>query len=251
MSVGSDGSGDVGVPAEVVFAYLDEPPFCWPGEDGRPHGCDVEVAEAVLKAIGVERISTRLVTFAELMPGVAEGAWTINTPLFVTPERALQVAFSRPVWSLADGFMMRADNSRQLDSYRAIAANEMAVIGVVAGQVQHQSALAAGVPTARTRLFATQKAAVEAVLSGVVDAYASVAMAHRGYLREHVDIRLEVIDLGVEGKAKPAVGAFSFALSDVGLREAFDRQLAAYLGSPEHVSIMERHGFSHAEIVGA
>jgi polar amino acid transport system substrate-binding protein len=70
----------------VTFAYLDEPPFCAPGSGG-PVGCDVEVAFAVLMAIGVERIETRLVTFADLLPGVARADWQINTPLFVTDER--------------------------------------------------------------------------------------------------------------------------------------------------------------------
>jgi polar amino acid transport system substrate-binding protein len=46
----------------AVFAYLDEPPFCAPGADG-PVGCDVDVAFAVLRAIGIERTETRLVTF--------------------------------------------------------------------------------------------------------------------------------------------------------------------------------------------
>ena len=95
------------LPDQIVFAYLDEPPFCAPAVDG-PVGCDVEVAFVVLRALGVERIETRLVTFAELLPGVASGAWHVNTPLFITPERARLVDFSRPVWSLADGLMVQA-----------------------------------------------------------------------------------------------------------------------------------------------
>lgn len=146
--------------------------------------------------------------------------------------------------------MVRACTGPRLDSYHAVAASERAVIGAVAGQVQHQSALEAGVPVARTRLFATQQAAVEAVFSGAVDACASVAMAHRGCLREHADSRLAVVDLGLAGNASPAVGAFPFALSAVTLRQAFDRQLALYLGSADHVAMMQRHGFSCAEITG-
>src|SRR5215470_4310043 len=104
----------------VIFAYLDEPPFCAPGPDGGAIGCDVEVAFVLLRAIGIERIEARMVTFAELLPGVASGLWHINTPLFVTSERAKLVTFSRPVWALADGFMVKAGNPRQLTSYRAL-----------------------------------------------------------------------------------------------------------------------------------
>jgi len=64
---------------------------------------DVELAEAVLREIGVTRIKHRLTTFSELLPGVEAGRWDMNVPLFVTPERAARVAFSVPVWAIGDG----------------------------------------------------------------------------------------------------------------------------------------------------
>lgn len=230
----------------VIFAYLDEPPFCAPAPDG-PVGCDVEVAFAVLRAIGVERIETRLVTFAELLPGVASGAWQINTPLFVTPERARLVDFSRPVWSLADGLMVQAGNPKRLISYRALAAHEDARLVVVADQVQEQRAVAAGLAPARVLRVATQPEAVEAVRAGRADAYASVAMAHRGFLRGAPDARLAVVDFGAGGGAA-AEGAYSFAKSNGDLRRAFDGALGRFLGSPEHRAIMRRYDFTDADV---
>src|SRR5512147_1758440 len=144
----------------VIFAYLDEPPFCAPSADGAPVGCDVEVALAILKSLGVDRVETRLVTFTELLPGVASGQWQINTPLFVTEERERLVQFSRPVWSLADGLMVSAANSKRLDSYAALAADAGARLVVVADQVQERRALAAGVSAERIQRVATQAEAV-------------------------------------------------------------------------------------------
>jgi polar amino acid transport system substrate-binding protein len=230
----------------VVFAYLDEPPFCAPTADG-PVGCDVEVAFAVLRAIGAGRIETRLVTFAELLPGVAGGTWHINTPLFVTAERAQLVDFSRPVWSLADGLMVQAGNPKRLTSYRALAAHADARLVVVADQVQEQRALAAGFDRARVLRVATQAEAVAAVRDGRADAYASVAMAHRGFLRAAPDARLAVADFGADGGAA-AEGAYSFAKSNGDLRRAFDDALGRFLGSPEHRAIMRRYDFADADI---
>jgi polar amino acid transport system substrate-binding protein len=230
----------------VIFAYLDEPPFCAPAAEG-PVGCDVEVAFAVLRAIGVERVETRLVTFAELLPGVASGAWQINTPLFVTEERARLVDFSRPVWSLADGLMVRAGNPKRLTSYRALAAHADARLVVVEGQVQEQRALEAGLAPARVLRVATQPEAVAAVRDGRADAYASVAMAHRGFLRAAPDAELAVVDFGAEGGAA-AEGAYSFAKSNADLRRAFDGALERFLGSPEHRAIMRRCGFTDADV---
>jgi polar amino acid transport system substrate-binding protein len=230
----------------VVFAYLDEPPFCAPAADG-PVGCDVEVAFAVLRAIGIERIETRLVTFAELLPGVASGAWHINTPLFVTEERARLVDFSRPVWSLADGLMVRAGNPKRLTSYRALAAHADARLVVVADQVQEQRALVAGLDPVRVLRVATQPEAVAAVRDGRADAYASVAMAHRGFLRAAADATLEVVDFGADGGVA-AEGAYSFAKSNADLRRAFDGALQRFLGSPEHRAIMRRYDFADADV---
>ena len=230
----------------VIFAYLDEPPFCAPGADG-PVGCDVEVACAVLRAIGIERIETRLVTFAELLPGVASGAWQINTPLFITEERARLVAFSRPVWSLADGLMVQAGNPKRLTSYHALAARADARLVVVADQVQEQRALGAGLDPARVLRVATQPEAVAAVHDGRTDAYASVAMAHRGFLRAAPDARLAVVDFGADGGVA-AEGAYSFAKANADLRRAFDGALQEFLGAPEHRAIMRRYHFADADI---
>ena len=230
----------------VVFAYLDEPPFCAPAPSG-PVGCDVEVAFAVLRAIGVEQIETRLVTFAELLPGVASGAWHINTPLFITEERARLVDFSRPVWSLADGLMVQAGNPKRLTSYHALAARADARLVVVADQVQERRALGAGLDPARVLRVATQLEAVAAVRDGRADAYASVAMAHRGFLRAAPEARLEVVDFGADGGAA-AEGAYSFAKANADLRRAFDDALGHFLGSPEHRAIMRRYDFTDADI---
>jgi polar amino acid transport system substrate-binding protein len=231
----------------IVFAYLDEPPFCAPGNDGAPIGCDVEVAFAILKAIGIERVETKLVTFAELIPGVARGAWHVNTPLFVTEERVRLVDFSRPVWSLADGLMMRTGNPKRLDSYEALAANADARLVVVADQVQEQRALAAGTKPDRILRVATQAEAVNAVLDSRADAYASVAMAHRGYLTANPDDGLGVVDFGASGGAV-ALGAYSFSKHQGDLRQRFDEGLGHFLGTPEHRAILHRHGFTDADI---
>lgn len=78
----------------TVFAYLDEPPFCRPGPDGSALGSDVELVRETLQAIGIASVEMRLTSFSELLPGLADGRWTITTPLFVTPERQRIVDFS-------------------------------------------------------------------------------------------------------------------------------------------------------------
>ena len=173
--------------------------------------------------------------------------WTVNTPLFVTPQREARVAFSRPVWALADGLMVRADAKLRPASYEAMAANAASVLGVVAAQVQEQSAREAGMPTERITCFADQRAAVEALRGGLIDAYASVAAVHRGFLLREPDAGLAVVDLGARAGQLAAVGAYSFAKANDGLRRAFDAELRVYLGSSRHRAVMRRYGFGRDE----
>jgi polar amino acid transport system substrate-binding protein len=58
---------------KVRIAYIDEPPFYWTGEDHRVTGADIELADVVLRAIGVSSIEHHLTSFEELLPGVQEG----------------------------------------------------------------------------------------------------------------------------------------------------------------------------------
>jgi polar amino acid transport system substrate-binding protein len=237
---------------KFVFAYLDEPPFGFPGVEGQPSGCDVEVALTVLASIGIQQVETRLVTFADLLPGVMKGQWAMNTAIFLTPERNRLVDFSRPVWALPDGFIVKTGNPEALTSYEALAAHPSAKLGVVKETVQRQAALKAGVPVKRIVELTTQIESLEALLTEEIDAFASTALGNRVFVQRANDTRLAVVELasakgGGEG-VLPAFGAFSFAKSNRELRQAFDTALEAYLGSPEHRTLMARYGFTNADI---
>ncbi len=229
----------------IVFAYLDEPPFCWPGREGVAEGSDVELIAAALRALGITAFEQRLTSFAELLPGLVAGRWTITTPLFIAPERQEIVEFSRPVWALADGLLVRAPDRERLTGYRAVARAGARLVAV-AGQVQEETARQAGLARERLLRVATQEEAVEAVRAGRADAYASVAMAHRGYLARKPDPELAVV-AGGDGGSFPASGAFALAKSNAALRQRLDEALAGLIGSDWHRAMMARHGFVAGE----
>lgn len=232
---------------ELKFAYLIEPPFCYRTADGRVTGCDVEVAHHVLEFIGAGPFVPVETEFAELIPGLVDGRWTMTTGLFASDERRKAVDFSRPVWVLGDGLLVRAGNPNGIQGYRSLAADASLRLAVISDQVQHFTALSHEVPDARIKRFDTYEDAAGAVLSGTVDAYASVARAHRGYLEQHPDLPLAVADVPSEEKP-PEYGAFAFAKADASLREAVDGVLKTYLGSPEHRLRMREFGFADADI---
>lgn len=230
----------------VRIAYIEEPPFYWTAADGSVTGSDIELAEVVLRAIGVTAIDYQPTSFDELLPGVQQGRWDMNVPVFVTPERAAHVAFSAPVWALGDGFLLRAGNPKGLASYRAVAARGDARLGVIAAQVQFDSAKAAGVGDGQIVVFKDQPEAVAALRAGTIDAYASTAIGNR--VLAGADDALEAVahEPGADGKVP--VGAFSFDKGNHGLLQAVNDQLGNYLGSADHRTRMAKYGLTRTEI---
>jgi polar amino acid transport system substrate-binding protein len=231
----------------MVVAYLDEPPFFSPVPGSDPVGCDIELATTVLTELGVREVEFVLTTFEELIPGLRSQRWDLNSPMFVTAERAAVVDFSVPVWAASDSFIVRSDDRRDFTTYEAVAADGTVVLAVVAEQIQHAIALTAGVPPTRIVVFPTQDAAASAVIEGRVDASVSTAPGNSAYLQRAGDHRL--ISVGDnKGRGDAALGAFSFRKSMPDFVLAFDAALRTYLGSRHHLDMMNRYGFTEESL---
>ncbi|MFM0180768.1 transporter substrate-binding domain-containing protein [Paraburkholderia nemoris] len=231
---------------KVRIAYLEEPPFYWTDSNQSVRGSDIELADVILRAIGVTSIEHQPTSFEELLPGVQEGKWDMNVPIFVTAERAKSVTFSRPVWALVDGFLLPSGNPRGLTSYSALAKQSDARVGVVAATVQIDSAKSAGVSEEQIVIFDGQNEALEALLSGKIDAYAATAVGNRALAA--AESRFEAVAHEKSGDGKVPVGAFSFSKSNQALLQAVDEQLRKYLGSADHRARMAKYGITNAEI---
>jgi polar amino acid transport system substrate-binding protein len=232
---------------KLNFAYLQEPPFCFRDSEGRVAGCDVELAQTILAQIGDMEFAPVEAEFADLLPGLVNGRWTMTTGLFITPARQRQVTFSRPIWALPDGLMVQAGNPRDLTGYASLAADRESILAIVTQQAQHDAALRAGVPPARIRAYPSQDEAARAVANGEAHAYASVAMAHRSYVARHPKLRLAVVSESAE-EHSPPYGAFAFPQTETALIAAVNAALATYLGSPPHRALMARYGFTSQDI---
>lgn len=235
---------------KVRVAYIEEPPFGWTGREHAAIGADIELADVVLRANGVSSIEHHLTTFEELLPGVQEGRWDMNVPLFVTAERAEHVAFSVPVWSIGDGFLLHRGNLKALTSYEAVAAQTDARLGIIAGQVQFDAAKSAGVHDSQIVLFKDQPAAISALRAGQIDAYASTAVGNRVLAGSADNAALEAFAHARSRDGRVPVGAFSFNKSNHDLVRAVNKRLGESLGSSDHRARMARHGLTHTEIDG-
>lgn len=231
---------------KVRIAYIEEPPFYWTADDRSATGSDIELAEVVLRKIGVTSIDYQPTSFAEFIPGVQAGRWDMNVPIFISEERAKQVAFSAPVWALGDGFLLPAGNPKALGEYKSIAADGDLRLGTVEGTVQIGAAKSAGIADRQIVTFKDQPQAIAALRAGKIDAFVGTAIGNRALAKAGKDLEAVAHRAGGDGKA--AVGAFSFSKENTRLLQAVNEQLHAYLGSVAHRSRMAKFGLTAAEI---
>lgn len=231
---------------KIRIAYIEEPPFYWTGTNDVATGADIELADVILRLLGATSVEHQLTTFEELLPGVQQGRWDMNVPIFITPDRSNYVSFSDPVWAIGDGFLLRHGNPKSLTSYKSAAARTDARLGLVTGTVQIDAAKSAGVSDDRIVIFKDQPAAIEALLAGSIDAYVATAVGNRAIADKHQT--LEAVAHEQTKDWKPPFGGFSFRKDNHRLVDAVNEQLRKYLGSADHRSRMAKYGITDTEI---
>lgn len=234
---------------KIKVAYVDEPPFYWTTEDGSVVGSDISLAEVVLRKSGATDIEYVLTTFEELLPGVAQGRWDVNVPIFISAEREKIVHFSRPVWALGDGFVVKAGNPLGLVCYESYVGRPEAKLAVITGTVQIEAARKAGMSAEQMVQFKDQADAMDAVVDGRVDAFVGTAVGNRALIRGYAG--METVDHPASTNGLVPVGGFSFSLRNLELKHAVDAALDEFLGSSAHRTMVAEFGLSDAEVDGA
>lgn len=238
----------VGYANEAPYAYVDN-------GSGRLTGEAPEVARAVLAGLGVDRVEGVLTEFGSLIPGLkAKRFDIIAAGMYVLPKRCREIAFTNPTYRIGEALLVAAGNPLGLHSYEDLAGHPTARIGVVAGAVELAYARAVGIPDQRIAVLPDAPSAVAAVQSGRVDAYGGTALTVQDLLNKVGGGRVEraepFTDPVIEGETVSGYGAFGMRKEDGALLAAFNRQLGAYIGSPEHRSTVRPFGFTASELPG-
>lgn len=244
----ASGTLRVGYANEAPYAYLDP-------TTGELTGEAPTLARAVLPELGIEKIEAVLTEFGSLIPGLKAGRFdVIAAGMYILPARCREIAFSDPTYSVGEAFVVRKGNPRNLHGYADVAKSDTK-LGVVAGAVQLQYAVASGVPRDRIVVFPDAPSALEGVVAERVDAYAATALTVNDLLRRAGNAQLEraepFTDPVIEGRTVRGYGAFGFRKEDRKLRRAFNDALARLIGTPRHLELVRPFGFSEQELPGS
>lgn len=237
----------VGFANEAPFAYVDT-------ETGRLTGEAPELARLVFRQLGVEELEGVLTEFGSLIPALQAGRFdVIAAGMYITPQRCQEVLFSDPTYAIGEAFIVPAGNPLDLHSYQDLRDTPSATLGVVTGAIQLQYARAIGIPDERIRIFPGAPSAVDGVAAGRASAYAATVLTVNDLLSKTsapLERAMPFEDLVIDGELIKGYGAFGFRKTDTQFRDAFNQVLAATVGTPSHLELVEPFGFTRDMLPG-
>lgn len=224
-------------------SFVNEVPFGYIGRDGQPTGEAPEIARAILARIGIDRLEGRLTEWPSLIPGLDAGRWdVIAAGMYITPERCEQVLFTEPTYRIGQAFLVEAGNPHDLHSYEDVRADSGVTLGIMEGAVERGYAERAGIPERQIETIPTQEEMLAAVQAGRVDAVALSELSIAEMAEQGGD-EVEMVEDFATPDYAMGYGAFAFRKDDRALRDAFNDELTAFIGSDEHLELVQRFGF--------
>lgn len=228
----------------IRVGFANEAPFGFATPEGKLTGEAPEVAKAVLKAIGIPQVDGVLTEFGSLIPGLkAKRFDIIAAGMFITPKRCAEIAFSDPSYGIGQAMLVKAGNPKKIVDYGSIVANKDLKLAVMAGAVEAGYAKDAGVPQVQLVVLPDQSSLLAAVQAGRADAAALTALSIGNMAKKGEGVESTKPFGEVAGKSVKGHGGFGFRKEDKELYKAFNDQLKKFIGTPEHIALVEPFGF--------
>ena len=234
---------------QITLGIANEAPYGYVTPDGELTGEAPEIAKHILGEMGITEVEAVITEFGSLIPGLQAGRFDmVAAGMFVTPERCQQVTFSEPTYGIGQAFLVQEGNPKDLQTYEDIAADGDTTLAVMAGAVERGYARDSGVPDDQVMVMPDTAAGTAAVQAGRADAFALTSLSIRRLADGAAGVEVAEAFGEVAGQSVKGHGAFAFRPEDEAFIEEFNRQLAEFIGSEEHLALVEPFGFTKDEL---
>ncbi|WP_040209064.1 ectoine/hydroxyectoine ABC transporter substrate-binding protein EhuB [Neobacillus jeddahensis] len=237
----------------ATVGFANEIPYAYATSDGKLTGESVEVARAVLKRLGIKEVNGVLTEFGSLIPGIkAKRFDMITAGMYITPERAKEVAYGNPDYMIGQAIAVKKGNPLDLHSYEDIAKNEKVKVGVIGGSVESGYLTEVGVAKDQISIFPDNSSLISALQAQRVDTVTVSGPSIRKMLESANDSNIEGVEdfkqPVIDGKSFRAYGAIVFRKEDDEFRKAYNKELQALKDSGELLEILKKFGMSEDEL---
>ena len=245
QNVEDQGKGD-----GLRVAYYNFAPFAYVDEAGDVIGEQVEILRHVMGEMGLKIQSETSTEWGNLIPGLKAGRFdVVAAAMFVTPKRCGEVAFSEPTFGIQQAIVVAKGNPDGLVAYESVR-DSGATLAAIAGTAQVDWAKSVGVEDAMIMQVPDTPTGLAAVKAGRASGFAIDAPGARLAVASEGGGDFEMLEpfSQVGGKSASPHGAYAFRQDEAAFIEKFNRTLTAFLGTPEHIAIMEAHGLERSEL---
>ncbi|TAM53688.1 MAG: ectoine/hydroxyectoine ABC transporter substrate-binding protein EhuB [Paraburkholderia sp.] len=232
----------------VRIGYANEKPFAYTLPNGDVTGESPEIAKKIFSKLGVKKVDAVLTEWGSLIPGLQAGRFdVIAAGMYITPQRCTQVAFADPQYQIGDTLLTLPGNPKHLDSYTSVAKNPDVKLAVMAGTVELGYAREASIKDAQILQVPDTTAQLQAVRAHRADAAVGTALTMKD-LAAKMPGQVVTVDKFVDDPKHMGYGALAFRKDDTDLRDAVDKQLHAWLGTPDHLQTVAPFGFDKSNV---
>lgn len=231
----------LGIAGEIPFGYIDR--------NGHLTGEAPELAKAIFKRLGVDRVQPVPTEFGSLIPGLNSQQFdVVAAGMYVNAERCRQVIFADPDYQMLDSFIVRKGNPKGLRSYQDVV-EKKAKFATGTGYAEIAYAVEAGYKESDILIVPDQVAGLNAVEAGRVDVFAGTALTTREVVKKSAKAEAtEPFAPLIKGERHVDGGAFAFRPTETKLRDAFNVELRKLKRSGELFRILRPFGFTEAEM---
>ena len=237
----------------IRAATANEVPYSYMKDDGTSAGIGPDVANAVLKEMGITDVTWTVTPFGTLIPGLKAKRFDfVAAEQNISPERCKQVAFTEPNSSYGEGLLVKKGNPKKLTTYADIAKDPSLKVAVVSGANNIDFLRAVGVKDDQV-IFITANADALATVQSRADAYAATELTVASLAKGQANVEqvAPFTDPVVDGKPVRNYGGFAFRLEDKELHDAFNKALVEFRKTEDYKKILTSYGLSEESIKAA
>jgi polar amino acid transport system substrate-binding protein len=239
----------------ITVGFANEKPYAYATADGKLTGEAVEVARVILKRLGIKEMDGVLTDFGSLIPGLKANRFDIITAgMYLTPERAKEVDFANPDYSIGEAIAVKKGNPLNIKSYEDIKENSKIKVGVMGGAAESKYLESVGVSSSQIKVYSDNPASLEALQAGRVDVITMTGPSLKAVFDTAKPKNVEQVEdfeqPMIDGKSVRSYGATVFRKDDDEFREAFNKELEKMKQSGELLDILKKFGFTEDELPG-
>jgi len=234
---------------EITIGVANEAPYGYVTPEGELTGEAPEIAKHILSEMGIDEVEAVVTEFGSLIPGLNAGRFDmVAAGMFLTPERCQQVAFSEPTYGIGQAFLVQDGNPKNLQTYEDFAGNSDATLAVMAGAVERGYARDSNVPDDQVMVVPDLAAGTAAVQAGRADAFALTSLSIRRLAEGAEGVEMADAFSEVAGQSVKGHGGFAFRPEDQAFVDAFNAELAEFIGTEEHLQLVAPFGWTKDEL---